>query len=67
MVLLPPLSVTVALAIAAPPDALVTTPLMEPVVDDELRLKLTFCVVWPALTEAVWVPGLNPAPEAVRL
>src|ERR1700682_1917342 len=64
--LAPPLSLTVAPAMAAP-DTLVTVPLTAPMVGDGVRLKLTFWVV-PALIEAVFVKGVvNPLAEAVRV
>ena len=50
MAVAPPLSVTVAPAMAAPPEPLVTVPVTVPV---GVRLKLTFWVVWPAVTLAV--------------
>src|ERR1700694_1010517 len=65
LVLPPPLSVTVAPERTAPPDVFVTVPLTEPGV--VARLKLTFCVVWPVLTVAVRLFGLNPGAEAVRV
>src|ERR1700737_4371214 len=61
----PPLSLTVALAIAAPPEPLVIVPLGAPVVG--VRMKLTFGVVWPPVTVAVSVWGANWLAEAVRL
>jgi len=60
--LAPPLSVTVAPEMAAPPEA-VTVPLTDPGVG--VRLKLKFWVVWPAATVADNVLGSNPAAEAV--
>src|ERR1700730_7176518 len=63
--LVPPLSVTVAPEIGAPPEALVTVPVTAPAAG--ARLKLTFWVVCPALTVAVTVCGLKPLADAVRL
>src|ERR1700682_1093863 len=65
MVLPPPLSVTVAPEIAAPPEALFTVPATAPVVG--VRMKLTPEVVVPAVTVAVCVAELKPLAEAVRV
>jgi hypothetical protein len=67
VVLAPPLSVTVAPAITAPPEELVTTPVTAPVVGMDVSAKLMFGVVCPALTMAVRVCGLNPLAVAVRV
>src|ERR1700736_3595415 len=61
----PPLSLTVALAMVAAVEALVTVPLSAPVVG--ARMKLTFGVVWPPVTVAVSVWGANWLAEAVRV
>src|ERR1700682_5913678 len=59
--LAPPGSLTVAPEIGAPPEALVTDPVIEPGV--AVRLKLALVVV-PAVTDAVCVAVWNPVAEA---
>jgi hypothetical protein len=62
--LAPPVSLTVAPDMAAPPAALSTDPLIDPGAGGTaVRLKLTL-VVLPAVTEAVFVPALKPLADA---
>ena len=51
---------------AAPPEALVTVPVMAPVVGAAVRLKLADCVT-PAVTVATWDCELKPVAAAVRV
>src|ERR1700737_5563155 len=67
VVVAPPLSVTVAPAMTAPPDALVTRPVTAPVVGGGERPKLTFAGVRAAGTMASRARGLKPAAVAVRV
>jgi hypothetical protein len=63
--LAPPLSVTVAPEIGAPPEALETVPVTDPAAG--ARLKLMFWVVCPALTVALVEAELKAVAEAVRV